>query len=165
MRYAPPPTDCLIYNPAILIQIKVTGSNRGKQSDPDAERRPALDLLSLVIGGVLIVMLLLLIFRLPLAIVSNLRAGHRFRKSMAMALDELRLSRMLSHLGIDRDKYLHEESALAIKQHMQRCDACDAKDSCDQALEQHKDRERPADAEQLGFCANIDDLKQIRDRR
>ncbi|MCB1774830.1 MAG: hypothetical protein KDI88_14535, partial [Gammaproteobacteria bacterium] len=104
-----------------------------------------MDWVSLLIGGILAVMLVLLVVRLPLAIAGNLRAGHRFRKSMAMALDELRLSRMLGHLGIDRDKYLHEESALEIKRHMQRCDACDAKDNCDQALEQDKDPRQPAD--------------------
>jgi hypothetical protein len=119
------------------------------------------DIASLMIGGVLAVLLLLLIIRLPLAIAGNLRAGHRFRKSMAMALDELRLSRMLGFLGIDRDKYLHEQSALDIKQQMQRCDTCDAKETCDQVLES----DQPAQTEQLGFCANIDDLKQIRDRQ
>jgi hypothetical protein len=116
---------------------------------------------SLVIGGVLAVLLVLLVIRLPLAIAGNLHAGHRFRKSMAMALDELRLSRMLGVLGIDRDRYLHDQSALDIRQQMQRCDTCDAKTTCDQVLE----NEQPAQTEQLGFCANIDDLKQIRDSR
>ena len=120
-----------------------------------------MDIASLVIGGVLAVMLLMLVIRLPLAIAGNLHAGHRFRKSMAMALDELRLARMLGFLGIDRDKYLHEQSALNIKQHMQRCGDCDAKDTCDQVLE----KDQPVETEQLGFCANIDDLKQVRDRQ
>jgi len=160
-RCAQRPTGCLTFNPAKLIQIKVNDDARGQQSGSDDERRTAVDIVSLVIGGALAVMLLLLVIRLPLAIAGNLRAGHRFRKSMAMALDELRLARMLSFLGIDRDKYLHEQSALDIKQHMQRCDDCDAKDTCDQVLE----KDQPVETEQLGFCANIDDLKQVRDRQ
>lgn len=120
-----------------------------------------MDILSLVITLLLAALLLYLVVRLPLAILGNLRAGHRFREGLATALDDLRLSRMLGFLGIDKDAYLHREQAVDIKKHMQRCDACDEKSRCDQVLEGGQE----ADTESLGFCANIDDLKSMRDPR
>jgi hypothetical protein len=44
---------------------------------------------------------------------------------------------------------------------MQRCGACDAKSDCDQVLA----GETAPDVDALGFCANIDDLKVLRDAR
>lgn len=119
-----------------------------------------MDLTSLLITLLLAALMLYLVVRLPLAILGNLKRGHRFREGLADALDELRLSRMLGFLGIDRDTYLHREQAIDVKRHMTRCDACDAKDKCDETLQS----DTPADVESLGFCANIDDLKDIRDR-
>lgn len=118
-----------------------------------------MDIASLVITVLLALLMLYLLVRLPLAILGNLRAGHRFREGLANALDDLRLSRMLSFLGIDRADYLHGQQGLEIRQHMAKCDACDAKSRCDQVL----DGDKPAAVESLGFCANIDDLKTIRD--
>ncbi len=120
-----------------------------------------MDIVSLIITLLLAGLMLYLLVRLPLAILGNLRAGHRFRQGLAAALQELRLARMLKYLGIDRDAYLHKEQALEIKKHMERCDNCDAKSTCDQVLEEAA----PADVESLGFCANIDDLKEMRETR
>ena len=120
-----------------------------------------MDIVSLLITVLLAALMLYLVVRLPLAILGNLRAGHRFRQGLATALDELRLSRMLAYLGIDRAKYLHTESGVEIQKHMQRCDACDAKETCDEVL----DRDKPAATASLGFCANIDDLKSMREPR
>ena len=120
-----------------------------------------MDIVSLIISLLLAAMMLYLIVRLPIAISRNLRAGLRFRAGLAKALEELRLARMLKYLGIDSAAYLHKKEALEIKKHMERCDSCDAKDQCDQVLE-----EAPTpDVESLGFCANIDDLKQMREPR
>lgn len=120
-----------------------------------------MDIVSLIITFLLAGLMLYLVVRLPLAILGNLRAGHRFREGLAAALDELRLSRMLKYLGIDRAKYLHKQNGLEIKRHMERCDACDAKEQCDQVLEEAA----PADVDALGFCANIDELKTMREPR
>ena len=120
-----------------------------------------MDIASLVITVLLAALMLYLLVRLPLAILSNLRAGHRFRQGLAAALDDLRLSRMLGLLGIDKADYLHRETALEIQKQMQRCDACDDKERCDQVLE----GETPVETESLGFCANIDDLKSVRESR
>ena len=117
-----------------------------------------MDPTSLIITLLLAALMLVLLVRLPWAILGNLKAGHRFRRGLARALDQLRLSRMLKYLGIDRGEYLHVQSALDIKQQMQRCDDCDAKSRCDEVLE----TDGPAQTDSLGFCANIDDLKKMR---
>ena len=116
---------------------------------------------SLIIAILLATLMLYLLVRLPVAILRNLRAGHRFREGLAQALDELRLARMLKYLGIDSTLYLHKQQALEIKKHMERCDNCDAKSRCDQVL----DASPAPDVESLGFCANIDELKEMRDPR
>lgn len=118
-------------------------------------------MLSLIITVLLAALMLYLFVRLPLAILANLRAGHRFREGLAQALDELRLARMLKYLGIDSAAYLHKETALEIQKQMDRCDNCDAKSRCDEVLTEAA----TPDVESLGFCANIDDLKEMRDPR
>jgi hypothetical protein len=115
----------------------------------------------MIITLLLALLMLYLLVRLPLAILGNMRAGQRFREGLAEALNELRLARMLKYLGIDSAAYLHEQQALDIQQHMERCDNCDAKQRCDQVLKEAA----PADVESLGFCANIEDLKDIRESR
>ena len=116
-----------------------------------------MDLTSIVISVALAAAMLFLLVRLPLG---NLRAGFRFRQGLAQTLDQLRLSRMLGHLGIDRTQYLHEQSSLSVRKHMTRCDGCTDKQQCDEVLAS----DAPADAASLGFCANIDDLTQISQR-
>ena len=120
-----------------------------------------MDIASLIITILLAMLMLYLLVRLPFAILSNLRAGNRFREGLAQALDELRLARMLKYLGIDSAAYLHQEQALEIQKHMERCDSCDNKSQCDQVLAE----DAPAQVESLGFCANIDDLKDMRESR
>ena len=117
-----------------------------------------MDIISLVITLLLGVLMLWLAIWLPLAIRGNLRRGHGFREALAQGLGELRLSRMLANIGIDRAAYLHQAPAIDIKRHMARCEACDSKDACDQALA--GEDSKPAEA--LGFCANIEDLERIR---
>lgn len=116
-----------------------------------------MDIVSLIITLLLALLVLFIVVRLPLAIVGNLRTGQRFRESLAEALDRLRLSRMLGHLGIDRNAYLHTQPGVTIRNHMSRCDGCNEKARCDQVLDSGAD----AETESLGFCANIDDLKTL----
>ncbi len=118
-----------------------------------------MDIISFIITFALAALMLYLVVRLPLAIMSNLRAGHRFRQGLSNALDELRLARMLQYLGINKAHYLHKEQGLEIQRQMERCDACDDKERCDDVLE----NQAPADVDALGFCANIDDLKKMRE--
>ena len=118
-----------------------------------------MDIISFIITFALAALMLYLIVRLPLAIMRNLRAGHRFRQGLSNALDKRRLARMLQYLGIDKARYLHKEQGLEIQRQMERCDDCDAKDRCDDVLED----QQSADVDALGFCANIDDLTKMRE--
>lgn len=120
-----------------------------------------MDIISIAITVVLAVLMLWLAIRLPYAIARNLRDGFKFRRSLAHSLDDLRLSRMLTFLGIAKNDYLHRTPALDVKHHMTRCDACDSKDTCDETLE----KDPTDESTDLGFCANIDDLKEIRKSR
>ena len=56
-----------------------------------------MDPVSLIIAVPLALVFLYLMVRLPLAIVGNLRAGHRFRQRLATSLEQLRLARMLGY--------------------------------------------------------------------
>jgi hypothetical protein len=141
----------------MLIQIMVRPRHKSEYCPDNLRGRPV-DIASLIIIVLLAGLMLYLLFRLPLAILGNLRAGHRFRKGLAKALDELRRARMLKYLGIDSAAYLHKEQALEIQKQMDRCDNCDSKSRCDQVLEETA----TPDVEALGFCANIDDLKEMR---
>ena len=118
-----------------------------------------MDIVSIFITLVLAALMLALVLRLPLAIFGNLRAGHRFRAGLGDTLQRLRLSRMLGYLGIDQGDYLHKQSALDIRQQMTRCEACTAQSKCDQVLTGNV----AARDESLGFCGNIDELRQLRD--
>ncbi len=120
-----------------------------------------MDPVSLIIAVPLVLVMLYLMVRLPLAIMGNLRTGYQFRQRLAASLEQLRLARMLGYLGIDRSAYLHEQPAVDIQKHMQRCADCDAKPTCDQVLDQGG----PAEVEPLGFCNNIEDLKTLRPPR
>ncbi len=120
-----------------------------------------MDPVSWIIAVPVALVMLYLMVRLPLAIVGNLRTGHRFRQRLAASLEQLRLARMLGYLGIDGSAYLHEQPAVDIQKHMQRCADCDAKPTCDQVLNQGGS----AEVESLGFCANIEDLKTLRPSR
>ena len=120
-----------------------------------------MDSISLIITGLLVISMVYLVLRLPLAIFGNLRRGYGFRNGLARNLETLRLSRMLGFLGIEQADYLHQQKGLEIKQQMQRCAHCGDKDRCDELLD-HGNTQASVD---LGFCANIDELDRLRSDR
>jgi hypothetical protein len=90
------------------------------------------------------------------AIVFNLNAGKKYRKSLANSVDQLRLSKMITALGIDVDTYLHTERIVDIQQHMDRCSACDNPDKCDDQISKG-----PLDVADISFCNNEQSLQEI----
>lgn len=114
-----------------------------------------------LIGVILLAALVLAVTLLmPYAIGKNLSAGHQYREQLDEALSQLRLSNMLGYLGIDKSAYLHKQSSMEVKNHMAKCEACDEKSLCDETLASVLDAK--AD---LGFCANINELKKIEERQ
>lgn len=119
-----------------------------------------MDIFSLAITGLLAATIIYLVFRLPLAIFGNLRRGQRFREQLGTRLGDLRLSRMLGVVGIDQSDYLHRQDTLTVREQMARCDRCEEKTRCDELLESTV----TAQTADLGFCANVDGLRDIQER-
>jgi type II secretory pathway component PulJ len=92
------------------------------------------------------------------AIMRNLREGERFRARLANRLEQLRLHRLMRMLGMDPNRYLHEQPIVDAERHMRTCARCPESARCDQALEQ----EQPESV--APYCANYEDLQALRDR-
>jgi hypothetical protein len=74
-----------------------------------------MNLLSLIVAGLLTVLTLAFATMLVSAIIFNLQAGKKYRRSLAKRIDQLRLSNMLSALGIDVNSYLHTQGIGHVK--------------------------------------------------
>jgi hypothetical protein len=115
-----------------------------------------MNMISIIIGGLLAVLTLVFTVLLTSAIVFNVNAGKKYRKSLANSVDQLRLSKMLAALGIDVDTYLHTERIVDIQQHMNRCSTCENVEKCDDQLSKG-----PLDAADISFCNNEQSLQEI----
>ncbi|MEA3243104.1 MAG: DUF6455 family protein [Pseudomonadota bacterium] len=116
-----------------------------------------MNVISIVIGGLLAVLTLAFTVLLVSAIVFNVNAGKKYRKSLANSVDQLRLSKMLTALGIDVDTYLHTERIVDIQQHMDRCSACENVKECDDQLS----KGAVGAAADISFCNNEQSLQEI----
>jgi hypothetical protein len=67
---------------------------------------------------------------------SNMRQGREFRRNLSQSLQQLRMSKVLSALGLDTNLYLHKLSVHNIKQHMSKCENCATTSACDEKLSQ-----------------------------
>jgi len=110
-------------------------------------------ILSILLLGLLLATFMVL---LPVAIIFNTRAGMKYRRTLAGQLERLRLGKMLTALGIDTDSYLSSERVVAIREHMERCNACENTGECDTRL-----AEGALDADSIGFCNNEASLQKI----
>lgn len=115
-----------------------------------------MDIITIVIGGLLAVVSLVFTVLLVSAIVFNVNAGRKYRQSLANSVNQLRLSKMLTALGIDVDSYLHTERVVDIQQHMDRCSACENVNECDDQLSQGV-----VAAADISFCNNEQSLQEI----
>ena len=59
-------------------------------------------------------------------------------------------------LGINKEKYIHQESVLDIKHHIDTCGACDNTDQCDEKLDSDSIR-----VEDIKFCGNESSMVEI----
>jgi hypothetical protein len=121
-----------------------------------------MNLLNLVsIISVLLLGLLLVVFTilLPVAIIFSTRAGIKYRQALAGQLEQLRLGKMLTALGIDTDRYLSRVREVDIHKQMGRCTACANTEECDTQL-----TEGAVDADSIGYCNNEASLQKIGER-
>ncbi len=91
-----------------------------------------------------------------LLIAKNVRQGKVVRQKLALRVESLRMSKMLSALGLDFSKYLHEVPLNKINSSMSKCENCDSLEQCDEKLQQ--DIIKP---EEIDFCPNHECLGQF----
>ena len=115
-----------------------------------------MEIISLIIAILLGISITAVIVLLFIAIIFNMKRGRKFRQALAKKVAQLRLNKMLIALGIDTNAYLHGEKVTDIYKHMERCEACENTEECDDALE--KDN---IDPDKIGFCNNEQSLQKI----
>ncbi|MDB4409783.1 DUF6455 family protein [Gammaproteobacteria bacterium] len=115
-----------------------------------------LNIISMTSLLLLALLMLSFILLLSVAIVFNTRAGMKYRETLAAQLEQLRLGKMLTALGIDTDSYLSRERAVDIRQHMQRCNSCSNTQECDSRLAVNN-----VDTETIDYCNNEASLRKL----
>ena len=116
-----------------------------------------MDIISLVIGGVLLALVGIFVLRLFYVIARNLISGRKFHQSLEKEFNRLRLSRMLAALGINKSQYIHETRVVDIRQQMASCSQCDNTDECDSKL-----ASGDINVDAIDFCNNEESLKDIK---
>lgn len=115
-----------------------------------------MNILTAFVAGLLVILTLTFAGLLVSAIVFNVKAGKKYRRSLAEKIDQLRLSRMLTALGVDMNTYLHTERVVDIQQQMDRCSACENTGKCDDQLSGGS-----ISADEIGFCNNEESLQKM----
>ncbi|GMR01227.1 MAG: hypothetical protein BMS9Abin19_0593 [Gammaproteobacteria bacterium] len=116
-----------------------------------------MDTITIIVGGALVLLLTLFILRLSYTILINLINGRKFHHSLQQEFNKLRLSSMLTALGISKTDYIYQTSVKDIHQQMKNCSDCTNTDECDDKLAS------PAlDVTEIEFCNNEADLKDMK---
>ena len=116
-----------------------------------------MDIVTLIVGGALLLMVSAFVFRLFYIIVFNLIKGRQFHQALEKEFDRLRLSNMLSALGINKAKYIHTTASTKIKKQMDSCEQCANTNECDAKLSQGE-----IEIDSIDFCNNEAELKEIK---
>ncbi len=115
-----------------------------------------MDVFSVIIITILGLSLVVFAISLFTAIIFNLNVGIKYREPLANKLNALRLSKMLSALGISTAEYLHTENIIKINEQMERCAECGNTEECDDNLAHDN-----VDIDGIDFCNNESSLKDI----
>ena len=115
-----------------------------------------MDIFTIIIGGALALFVLYVILRMSYVIMRNVIVSMEFRKNLARKVNELRLNKMLSALGIDVNSYLHSERVIEIEEQIDRCSACQNTDTCDEQLAKGS-----VSATSIDYCNNEEALQNI----
>jgi hypothetical protein len=119
---------------------------------------PQMDIFTLIVGTLLVVAIAYVILRLAVVIAFNVKTGILYRRNLARKFNDLRLSRMLAALGIDINRYLHNERVIDITEQMNRCVACENTQTCDEDMLKGK-----VEVEHINYCNNEQTLKEMVD--
>jgi len=115
-----------------------------------------MDIFTIITGTLLTGAIAYVIIRLAVVIAFNVRTGILYRQKLARKIKELRLSRMLTALGIDINQYLHNERVVDITDQMNRCVACENTQVCDEDM-----LSGTVSADNISYCNNEPTLKEM----
>ena len=116
-----------------------------------------MDTMTMIVGGMLVLLVAGFILRLSYTIMINLINGRKFHHKLEQEFSRLRLSNMLAALGISKTDYIYQNSVKDINQQMQNCTDCSNTDECDEKLADPK-----IDITEIEFCNNEADLKALK---
>ena len=119
-----------------------------------------MDTMTIIVGGALVLLISVFLFRLSYTIARNLINGRKFHHALEQEFDKLRLSNMLTALGINKTAYIYQTSVKDIHQQMDNCSACTNTDECDSNLAAQK-----MDVAEIEFCNNENELKALKQRQ
>lgn len=114
----------------------------------------------MIVGGALVLLLAAFMLRLSYTIALNLINGRKFHHALLQEFDRLRLSNMLTALGISKTDYIYQTNVRDIHQQMKSCSDCKNTDECDEKLASPN-----IDVSEIDFCNNEADLKAIKQRQ
>lgn len=116
-----------------------------------------MDTMTMIVGGALVLLVTGFTLRLSYTILTNLINGRKFHHKLEQEFNRLRLSNMLTALGISKKDYIYQNSVKDINQQMQSCSDCSNTVECDEKLADSK-----VDITEIEFCNNEADLKQLK---
>ena len=114
----------------------------------------------MIVGGALVLLITGFVLRLCYTIMINLVNGRKYHHNLEQEFTKLRLSNMLTALGISKTDYIYQNSVSDIKQQMQNCSDCSNTDACDDKLTGTQ-----LDVSDIEFCNNEADLKELKQRQ
>ena len=113
--------------------------------------------ITIIVGGLLILLLVIFIIRLSYNITINLINGRKFHHALGQDFSKLRLNKMLAALGINKTQYLYQTNVNDIHLQMKRCTDCTNTTECDERLDSPD-----VDVTKIDFCNNEENLKNIK---
>lgn len=119
-----------------------------------------MDTITVIVGGALVFLLTVFVLRLSYTILLNLINGRKFHHALQEEFNKLRLSNMLTALGISKTDYIYQTSVKDIHQQMKSCSDCKNTDECDNKLATPE-----LDISEIDFCNNEANLKEIKQQQ
>jgi hypothetical protein len=116
-----------------------------------------MDTTTMIVGGALVILVTLFALRLSYTIMINLVNGRKFHYELEQEFSKLRLSNMLTALGISKTDYIYQTNVKDINQHMKSCSDCTNTGACDEKLAAPN-----VDVTEIEFCNNEEQLKEIK---
>jgi hypothetical protein len=123
-----------------------------------------MDIITVIVGGALILYLAYFLVRLAYTIGRNLVNGKRFYQNLESRLEDLRLGRMLSLLGINKKQYVYQNPVNDITKHMNQCASCANTAVCDEKLAAASSSTGSIELDGISFCSNKSELSGLKEQ-